>query len=95
LEVLTVPHIRARHGLSDDELLEFLASLLVNAVAYPGQVVVPASLPRDPTDAKFLALADESKANYLVTRDCRHLLRLGRFGPTRIVTPGQFLRQLS
>lgn len=31
LEVLTLPHIRGRHGLSDDEIIELLASLLINA----------------------------------------------------------------
>lgn len=31
LAVLMVPSIRDRHGMSDDEILEFVASLLVRA----------------------------------------------------------------
>jgi putative PIN family toxin of toxin-antitoxin system len=94
LEVLLLPHIRARHGWSDDEVLRFLTSLFVNADLYPDRHTVPASLTRDVTDPKFLALAVESGAPYLVTNDRRHLLRLGRYGPTRIVTPAHFLREL-
>jgi len=93
--VLMLPQIRARHQLSDDEILEFLASLLVNAVRYPGVFPVSHRLARDVTDTKFLSLAVESEADYLVTNDHRHLLRISRFRRTRIVTPRQFLEELT
>jgi putative PIN family toxin of toxin-antitoxin system len=92
--VLLLPHIRRRHGLSDDEVVEFIESLLPNARRYSGSVEVPASLTREPSDSKFLALAEESQADYLVTNDRRHLVHLGRYQQTRIVTPAQFLRAL-
>ena len=95
LDVLVLPSIRARHGMSDDEVLEFAASLLVNAVRYETGLTVPASLTRDVTDAKFLALAEESDADYLVTNDHRHLLHLRRHRRTEIITPADFLRRLS
>lgn len=56
--------------------------------------VVSATIPRDLTDAKWLALATASDADYLVTNDRRHLLRLRRFGRTQIVTPRAFLREV-
>ena len=40
----------------------------------------------DPADNFLLAMADASKADYLVTGDRRHLLALERHGDTRIVT---------
>jgi predicted nucleic acid-binding protein len=43
---------------------------------------------------KFLSLALKSNAQYLVTKDGRHLLRLKVFQNTRIVTPAQFLKIL-
>jgi putative PIN family toxin of toxin-antitoxin system len=95
LEVLTVGRIRDRHGMTDDELLEHLASLLVNATRHTGTSSVPAHLARDVTDTKYLALAVESSADFLVTNDRRHLLRLRRIGRTKIVTPAQFLRVLT
>src|SRR5438552_2525617 len=76
LAVLTVPTIQSRHGLSDDELLDFVVRLLVNAELHTVDVALPASLTRDLTDTKFLALAQHANARYLVTNDRRHLLRL-------------------
>lgn len=95
IAVLMVPSIRARHGMSDDEVLEFVASLLPFARRWEGIVSVAAGITRDLTDAKFLALAEESRADYLVTNDHRHLLCLKSYGPTQIVTPAAFLRHLS
>jgi hypothetical protein len=40
LEVLMLPHIRNRHGLTDGEILEYLASLLVDADRFPGSLPV-------------------------------------------------------
>lgn len=68
LETLMVPHIRARHGLSDDELLEFLATLVVNGDRYPNIAPTPPGLVRDVTDRKFLSLAHESNADFLIDR---------------------------
>jgi putative PIN family toxin of toxin-antitoxin system len=94
LDVVTLPHIRARHGMDDDEILELLAAVLIDGQRYPGTIDVSAQLTRDLTDTKLLSLALESNADYLVTNDRRHLLRLKRFARTKIVTPGEFLRRL-
>ncbi len=94
IDVLLLPAIRARHGWSDDQVLRFTVSLLHSADIYLQSKRVTAALTRDVSDTKFLGLAEESSADYLVTNDRRHLLRLGRYGQTRIVTPAQFLREL-
>ena len=94
LAVLTVSHIRDRHGFSDDEVLEFVASLLQHGERFDGTTPIPADIVGDATDAKFLSVAEESRADYLVTNDHRHLLRLKSHGPTRLVTPAEFLRRL-
>jgi putative PIN family toxin of toxin-antitoxin system len=93
-EVLMTPTMRHRHHLADDEILDFLASLLVPECRYPGTMSVHADAVRDVTDAKFLSLAAESRADYLVTNDRRHMLAVRRYGHTKIVTPTQFLREL-
>ena len=93
--VLLLPDIREVHGWSDDKILRFVMNLPAGAVIYPGEALVPASLPRDVTDVKFLSLAHEANADYLVTKDGRHLLRLKKYRRTRIVTPTQFLTVLS
>jgi uncharacterized protein len=94
LDVLSLPQMRRRHGLNDDELLDFLTALLIDGQRFPGNRNVSARLTRDVTDTKFLALAVESNADYLVTNDRAHLLPLKRFASTKIVTPTKFLRQL-
>lgn len=96
INVLAVPHIRTRHGLTDDQILEFAASLLTHGDRHSARSVsLPASLTRDVTDTKFLALAAASHAGVLVTNDRRHLLPLKRFRRTQIMTPAQFLKQLA
>jgi putative PIN family toxin of toxin-antitoxin system len=94
LNVLIVPSIQARHRWSEDEVLRFVLSFLPAADVYPGRHHVSVRLTRDVSDTKFLALAEEAGADYLVSNDRRHLVPLGRHGRTRIVTPAQFLREL-
>jgi putative PIN family toxin of toxin-antitoxin system len=94
LDVLLLPRIRERHSLTETEILEYLAALLVGAESFPGVLRVSPRITRDLTDTKFLAVAVEAEADYLVTNDHRHLLRLRRYRGTRIVTPSQFLREL-
>ena len=45
---------------------------------------------RDPTDDQFLSLANQIKADFIISFD-KDLLALKRFGKTDIVTPGEFL----
>jgi uncharacterized protein len=44
----------------------------------------------DPDDDPVIATAVAARADYLVTGDRRHLLPLGAYAGTRIVTPRQF-----
>lgn len=94
ISVLALPHIRERHGLSDDELLEFVAAVIECGERFEGTAAVPAGIVGDVTDTKFLAVAEESGAGFVVTNDHRHLLRLKRHGAAMVVTPGEFLRGL-
>ena len=48
----------------------------------------------DPSDDKFLALAAEGKATYILSGD-GHLLKLKSFAGARILTPADFLDLLS
>ena len=93
-QVLLLPSMQVRHGWSDSDVEDFVAFLAMDAAIYVGRPAVPANLTRDVTDAKFLSLAVESGADYLVTNDRRHLLRLRRHASTRIVSPMQFLNAL-
>jgi putative PIN family toxin of toxin-antitoxin system len=93
-EVLSLPQMQARHGWTNAELAQHFTFLLANSLFYRISHSVSPSLTRDVTDPKFLELAQAADAEYLVTNDRRHLLRLRQHGSTRIVTPAQFLHEL-
>ena len=94
IHVLTLPRIQQQHGLSDDELMDFTDAIAAFSEWFVVNHSVSPTLTRDVSDTKFLALADESHAEFLVTNDNRHLLPLKRHGVTRIVTPRRFLDAL-
>jgi hypothetical protein len=48
----------------------------------------------DPADNYLLAMATAAEADFLVTGDAKGLLRLKKFGSTRILAPGSFLKLL-
>lgn len=45
----------------------------------------------DPTDNKILELASEVKADFIVSGDKKHILSIGVFGKTQIVSSTKFL----
>ena len=45
-------------------------------------------------DNRYLSCAKDGKANYLVTGDKKHLLKLKVFEKTRIVSPKEFVEEL-
>lgn len=47
------------------------------------------SLPEDPEDEKFLEAAESGHADFIISND-HHLLDVGEFGSTKIVTPKEF-----
>lgn len=92
--VLSHSRIRLMHKLNEAEIVQFCRRLEVGSRMFSGTTVVSPTITRDVTDAKWLALALEANADYLVTLDQRHLRRLKRIGRTRIVTPRAFLNAL-
>jgi putative PIN family toxin of toxin-antitoxin system len=94
-EVLAHPDLRAIHGMADSDIRRFCRALQVASRVFPGQLAVPPTVTRDLTDTKWVALALESGADFLVTNNRRHLHRLKAIGRTRIVTPARFLRELA
>lgn len=50
------------------------------------------NLSRDSADNYLLAMAVAAEAEFLVTGDAKDLLRLKKFGRTRILAPGSFLK---
>jgi uncharacterized protein len=92
--VLSDPEIMYKHGWADKKLNSFCLALELRARLIEPRTVVPPSLTRDFTDTKWVTLALDGQADFLVTLDRRHLRRLKRIGETRIIGPAEFLREL-
>ncbi len=102
-DVLNRPYIRAKNSqITDESVGSFFERVLKKAVLLK-KVPVYFELTRDPKDEKYVNLAVEAKADYIVTRD-KDLLDLmtgidieskefrQRFRPLRIVEPIEFLK---
>jgi len=88
-EALSREKIRKYHGWTDEQIDSFVAFLYAQSVATEGKFAVDL-ITKDPRDNKFLACAWEGNAEHLVTGD-DHLLELGVYGGTRILSPAAFL----
>jgi hypothetical protein len=91
--VLQRPQIARRHGWNTREITLFLARLSSISVLTPGRIPLNV-VADDPSDDMFLVAALEGDAKYVVSGD-RHLLSLGEYQGVAILSPAQFLIQVS
>ncbi len=81
----------ARRAISPDKVEILLAAL--NASARWISILQHVEICRDPNDDKFLSLAMNGEADYLVTGD-QDLLVLKKIGRTKILTPADFIKAM-
>ncbi len=90
VKVLAFPKFKLTKGeiksIIEQELLPFVEPVMTSA-ALRGIV-------KDPSDDKFLALALDGKASYIISGD-KHLLGLKEFRGIKIVTAEEFLSRLA
>jgi uncharacterized protein len=91
-DVLNRPELRTKFRSLTDDAVEETLVLLTSAEQFSPSETPPAS--RDPKDDKFLALAAECKAQYLVSED-KDLLVLDPYQNTRILNALNFLHELT
>lgn len=82
-----------RQGVAPADIEDLLLDIRTIALHISGVYQATCLDEIDPDDNKFLAAADEAKADYLVSVD-NHLLSLKYYHGTQIVTPALFLRSL-
>ncbi len=88
-EVLGREKIRKYHGWTDEQIDTFIVFMYVRSLVTESELSVKV-IAEDPDDNKFLACAQEGKADYLVSGD-DHLLALKVYEGTRIISPTAFL----
>jgi len=74
----------------DKKLIEAFDQLISKSIKYYPTKKIDFSA--DPKDAYLLELAEESKADYLITGDKKHLLPLKHWKKTVIINPSDFMK---
>ena len=91
--VLHYPRLKKKYHLENHIISSFIAKLIaagnMEKLAFAKDVIIK----EDPADDKFLILARQTNADYLVSGD-NHLLSRKIFGKTRVVTAAVFLDSL-
>lgn len=102
-DVLTRPKLQARFSLLTEERVERLLEILNQKATLIKNVAKVFAYSRDPKDEKYINLAVEAKADYVISRD-RDLLDLmtnfrdeakefrQRFRPLKVIEPLEFLQ---
>ena len=91
-KVLQRRHITKRYHLTAEDIHTYLDHLReISIVVEP--TTTPTVIEDDPTDDKFLAVAEAGGANHIISGD-PHLTRLGAYHGITILTPAQFLELL-
>ncbi len=91
-DVLQRPKFRNKIQPEDIPMLLKLLELKAIHVSIPPEYTIPDS--KDSKDNPYLACAHIAQCDFLVTGDEKHLLCLGKYKETEIITPAQFLKIL-
>jgi putative PIN family toxin of toxin-antitoxin system len=87
------PRVRKRIRATDEEIDAFLAALAVLGDVVEISLYDLSAVPRDPDDSKYLAIALEGRALYVVTGD-KDLLEVREYQGVDILTPAEFLAKV-
>lgn len=88
------PRVRKRIHSTNEEIDAFLAAMAVLGDVVEVSLFDLSAVPRDPDDSKYLAVALEGRARYVVSGD-KDLLEVGEYQGVRILTPADFLAVLA
>ena len=91
--LLAKPRLRRSFAYADDDVREYIRWLLTRAEMVPDGPALRV-VRGDPKDDQIIAAAVAAKADFLVTGDRAHLLRIGEYQGIRPVSPREFLEIL-
>jgi uncharacterized protein len=86
--------LQQRYAFDPARAESFCDGLAAIALMATGLPDLPDAVPLDPKDNPIVATAVAAGAEYLVTGDRRHLLKLERYAGIAIITPRRFLEIL-
>jgi len=91
-EVINRKTIIKLHKRSQQQIDEILQEIAETSYIVPGMISVEA-VKKDPDDDKFIAVAIEGKADYIVSGD-KPLLNIKEYMGIKIISPKDFMRLL-
>lgn len=91
-EVLNRKHIKKKYRLTDKQIKEYIVALQQSCILTK-PTYIERVIKDDPDDDIVLAMAKQTKANYIVSGD-PHLTKLKAYEHISILTPVQFLKIL-
>ena len=90
-KVLNYPRIKQKYRLSQRKIEQIVKIIKKHAtILYP--IDIPQVISEDPVDNQVLAIAQEGKANFIVSGD-HHLLQIKKFKGIPIVSTRSFLKK--
>ena len=89
-EVLKRPTVAKYHHLSVDEIEKLIDELASFSELITESISIRAVVD-DPKDDKFIEAAVLGNAEYLVTGDKKHILKLGEYQGVKIITAREFI----
>jgi len=90
--VLLYPAVMKVHKLDRAEIVEYVTNIRSGAVLVPG--TTPVSVSPDPDDNKLFSCAVEAGAEYLVSKDKRHVLSIASYEGVQTITPQDFIEEV-
>ena len=91
--VILYERIRKRHQWSFTKIEKYLTRLRKFAIMTPG--TTPANvIENDPTDNMFFSCAVEAKADYIISGNIRHVLKITEYEGIRVVSPRDFIEDV-
>lgn len=91
-KVLSYPKIAKKYHLDKEKIDEYMKGFFIfSELCSPTKKI--SVIKDDPGDNKFIEAAITARANFIVSGD-RHLLALGEYRGTKILTAKRFLKEL-
>lgn len=91
--VVRYPKIKEKYHITEGRIKRLLNNLEKYAIKTKEQIKVDV-IKEKPSDNMFLACAIEGEADFLITGDSKHLLKLKEYQGIKIITPAEFLKIL-
>ena len=91
-DVLSRPYFKERVGWSERTISKYVNELKEASYIFPG--TTPVSVTSDPDDNMLFATALEANANYIISKDIKHVLPIIEYQGIKVLSPKEFVEKI-